>query len=429
MILKEDIKKLVENHGAPYIYNNQRFEPGKTQIYYSGPYWDNEEIIGAVDALMNGKWITAGENVHKFEGLFNKMFNTKYSMMVNSGSSANLVMIAGLKKYYEWDDGDEIIVSPSGFPTTISVIYQNRLTPVFVDIEWETLNFDTDLLELKITDKTKAIFLSPVLGNPPDMDKIMDICAKNNIKLILDNCDSLGSTWYGKHLNEYATASSTSFYPAHHITTGEGGMVSTDNEDLYKLIRKIATWGKDCYCMGAGNLNMDGACANRFAQWLPAYDGIMDHRYIFSNMGYNLKPLDLQGAIGLVQLAKFPKIKQLRQIAKAKIEIALTDNIEGVRGVSTIKGADVSWFGTPFVCTDKFLKRKLVRYLEDNKIQTRNYFAGNILMHPGYSFLDDYKKYPEANKVLDLVFFIGAAPFYGKDVFDYIEETVKKFKP
>lgn len=428
MILKKDIEKLVQDHGAPYIYNNKPFEAGKTQIYYSGPYWNNDEITAAVDALMNGKWITAGENVHEFETKFNAMFNNKYSMMVNSGSSANLVMIAALKKYFEWKDGDEILVSPTGFPTTISVIHQNRLRPAFVDIEWETLNFDLKLLEARITDKTKAVFLSPVLGNPPDMDVLLDVCARRKLKLILDNCDSLGSKWHGKYLNEYAVASSTSFYPAHHITTGEGGMVSTNDKDIYKLIRTTATWGKDCYCMGAGNLNMDGACANRFAKWLEAYDGVIDHRYVFSNMGYNLKPLDLQGAIGSVQLSKFPEIDRKRKEAKQIIEKSLVNNIEGVRGVKSIEGADVCWFGTPFVCDDKYLKRQLVQYLEDNKIQTRNYFAGNILMHPGYAFLDDYKDFPEANKVLDKVFFIGNAPFYTEEMFYYIDNVAQNFE-
>ena len=427
MILKDDITKLVENHGAPYIYNNRPFEPGVTPIYYSGPYWDNQEIIAAVDTLMNGKWITAGEHVHEFEKAFSKMFNTKYSLMVNSGSSANLVMIAALKKYYGWQDDDEIIVSPAGFPTTISIIYQNRLKPVFADIEWDALNFDLGQVYQKITPRTKAIFLSPVLGNPPNMDLLITICEENNIKLILDNCDSLGSKWNGKYLSEYAVASSNSFYPAHHITTGEGGMICTDNKEINKIARKLATWGKDCYCMGAGNLNMNGACNNRFAKWLDAYDGILDHRYIFSNMGYNLKPLDLQGAIGMVQLSKFTEIDALRKKAKHVINDIFINNIN-IKGVNELNKASVSWFGTPFICDDTGVKHKLVQHLEDNKIQTRNYFAGNILMHPGYSFLDDYKKYPEANKVFDKVFFIGSAPFYTDEIFDYIETVVKKFK-
>ena len=428
MIGKDNIKSLVGNHVAPYIYNSNHFEPGKTPIYYSGPYWDNREIEAAIDTLLNGKWITSGEKVFLFEKYFSNKFNVKHSFMVNSGSSANLTMIAALKKRFGWDDDDEIIVSPVGFATTISVLYQNRLKPVFVDIEWETLNFDVNKIEEKITSKTKGIFVSPVLGNPPDMDKIIEICEKHNLKLIGDNCDSLGTKWDGKFLNENYIAFSNSFYPAHHISTGEGGMVCTNDEELKKLIMSIAWWGRDCYCVGSANLLSCGTCGKRFSNWLDSYDGVIDHKYVFSNMGYNLKPLDLQGAMGSVQLDKFDEIESRRKTSKSRLEKIFTDNIPGIRGVKHLDKADVSWFGTPFICEEEGLKHRLVEYLEANKIQTRNYFAGNILLHPGYNFLDDHSKYPEANKVLDKVFFIGAAPHYNENVFQYVEEVIKNFK-
>jgi len=428
MIQKENIKNLVGNHVAPYIYNSKNFEPGKTPIYYSGPYWDNREVEAAVDTLLNGKWITSGEKVFLFEKYFSNKFKVKHSFMVNSGSSANLTMIAALKKRFGWLDDDEIIVSPVGFATTISVLYQNRLKPVFIDIEWETLNFDITKIEEKITDRTKAIFVSPVLGNPPDIDKLLEICEKYDLKLIGDNCDSLGTKWDGKYLNEYYVAFSNSFYPAHHISTGEGGMVCTNDEELKKIITSIAWWGRDCYCVGSANLLSCGTCGKRFDNWLESYDGIIDHKYVFSNMGYNLKPLDLQGAMGSVQLDKFDEIESRRKVSKSTIEKIFTENISGVRAVKSLEKSDVSWFGTPFICEEEGLKHRLVQYLEDNKIQTRNYFAGNILLHPGYSFLDDYSKYPEANKVLDKVFFIGAAPHYNENVFQYVEEVVKNFK-
>lgn len=427
MILKEDISTLVGNHVSPYIYNAKTFKPGETPIYYSGPYWDNKETEAAIDSFLNGKWITAGEKVHKFESLFSKRFNTKYSHMVNSGSSANLILIAALKKRFKWNDNDEIIVSPVGFATTISVIYQNRLKPVFVDIEWDTLNFDINQIESKITPKTKAIFVSPVLGNPPDMDKLIDICKKYNLKLIGDNCDSLGSKWDGKYLNEYYIAFSNSFYPAHHISTGEGGMICTNDEELKKLFVSLSWWGRDCYCVGSANLLSCGTCGNRFDKWLENYDGVIDHKYVFSEMGFNLKPLDLQGAIGIEQLNKLDEIEQNRKTSKEIISKIFLDNIQEIKIPSVLNKADVSWFGTPFICEKEGLKHKLVAYLEANKIQTRNYFAGNILLHPGYSFLDNASDYPEANKVLDKVFFIGAAPHYTQPVFDYIEEVIKGF--
>ena len=428
MISQDNIKSLVGNHVAPYIYNANHFEAGKTPIYYSGPYWDNREIEAAIDSFLNGKWITSGEKVFQFEKYFSNKFNVKHSFMVNSGSSANLVLMTALKKRFNWQDDDEIIVSPVGFATTISVIYQNRLKPIFIDIEWDTLNFDLNQIEDKITPRTKAIFVSPVLGNPPDMDKLLAICEKHGLKLIGDNCDSLGSKWDGKYLNEYYVAFSNSFYPAHHISTGEGGMVCTDDDELKKLMVSIAWWGRDCYCVGSTNLLACGTCGKRFDNWLENYDGIIDHKYVFSNMGYNLKPLDLQGAIGSIQLDKFSEIEENRNRSKEVISHIFTSNIANIRTPQVASDkSEPCWFGTPFICEEPGLKHKLVQYLEDNKIQTRNYFAGNILLHPGYSFLDDYKNYPEANKVLDKVFFIGAAPHYTEPVFEYIQDVIKKF--
>jgi CDP-6-deoxy-D-xylo-4-hexulose-3-dehydrase len=428
MISKENIQGLVGNHVSPYIYNAKDFKPGQTPIYYSGPYWDNKETEAAIDSFINGKWVTAGEKVYKFESQFSKRFNTKFSHMVNSGSSANLILIAALKRRFNWNDEDEIIVSPVGFATTISVLYQNRLKPIFIDIEWDTLNFDINQIEAKITSKTKGIFVSPVLGNPPDMDKLIELCEKYDLKLIGDNCDSLGSKWGEKYLNEYYVAYSNSFYPAHHISTGEGGMICTNDAELKKLFVSLSWWGRDCYCIGSANLLSCGTCGNRFDKWLENYDGVIDHKYVFSEMGYNLKPLDLQGAIGLVQLDKLDEIEANRKISNERISKIFTDNISNIKVPKVLSKAEPCWFGTPFICDEPGLKHKLVAYLEANKIQTRNYFAGNILLHPGYSSLDDYKLYPEANKVLDKVFFIGAAPHYTEPVFNYIEETIKNFK-
>ena len=428
MILQDDIKALVGNHVAPYIYNSNHFEPGKTPIYYSGPYWDNKEIEAAIDAFLNGKWITSGEKVFMFERYFSNKFNCKHSFMVNSGSSANLVLMTALKKRFNWEDDDEIIVSPVGFATTISVLYQHRLKPVFVDIEWDTLNFDLNQIESKITEKTKGIFVSPVLGNPPDMDKLQEIADKYDLKIIGDNCDSLGTKWNDKPLTDYYVAFSNSFYPAHHISTGEGGMVCTNDDELKTLFVSYSWWGRDCYCIGSANLLPCGTCGNRFDKWLENYDGVIDHKYVFSHMGYNLKPLDLQGAIGLEQLEKLDEIETNRRRSKERLTQIFVDNIPGLRAPSKLDKADPCWFGTPFICDEPGLKHRLVAFLEENKIQTRNYFAGNILLHPGYAFLDDFKNYPEANKVLDKVFFIGAAPHYTDVVFDYIEEVIKKFK-
>lgn len=429
MIDLTKIQQLIQGHIPPYVYNGNKFIEGESTVLYSGPYWGEEEIAEALNAFLNGKWLVSGEKVNEFEKEFSKIFNVKYSHMVNSGSSANLILLAGLKRRFTWEDNDEIIVSPVGFATTISSIYQNRLKPIFVDIEWDTLNFDLNLIENKITSKTKAIFVSPVLGNPPDIDRLLEICEKYDLKLIGDNCDSLGSKWNGKYLNEYYVAFSNSFYPAHHITTGEGGMVCTNDIKLKRLFMSLSWWGRACTCIGSDNLLQNGSCGKRFSKWLEGYDKNVDHKYLFNEMGYNLKPLDMQGAIGLVQLKKLNEIDEKRKKSRIEISRIFLENIQGLEIPKTLDKADPSWFGTPFICPTSELKHKLVDYLEKNKIQTRNYFAGNILQHSGYSFLDDMFKYPEANKVLDKVFFIGAAPHYNEDIFNYIEKIVKNFKP
>jgi len=420
-----DLNDYLKDNKPKYLYNKS-FVPGKNQVLYSGPYWDEDEIMAAIKTFITGKWVVAGENVHKFENEFAKFFGVKFAHMVNSGSSANLVLISALKKLFGWEDGDEVIVSPVGFPTTISVLVQNNLKPVFIDIEYDTLNFDLTKIEEKITPKTKAIFVSPVLGNAPDMDYLKELCDKYDLKLVGDSCDSIGSKWDGKHLSEYYVAWATSFYPAHHISTGEGGMVCTNNSELKKLFVSFSWWGRDCHCVGSANLLSCGTCGNRFDRWLDTYDGIIDHKYVFTTMGYNLKPMDLQGSIGLVQIKKFPEIDKNRKVSKNRIESILVKYVKGVEGVSSLPKSDPCWFGTPFVCESKQLKDKLVSFLEENKIQTRNYFAGNILMHPAYSHLDDMYLYPNSNQVLDKVFFLGASPHYTEEVFDYVESVFKE---
>ena len=418
--------KEVDDNIFPFIANKKDFVAGKDSIYYSGPYWDDEEITEMIFSVMKGKWLSSGEKVNKFETQFSKKFGFKSSVMVNSGSSANLVMIAALKKHFDWKDGDEIIVCACGFPTTIAPIVQNNLKPVFVDIDWEDLNWDLDEVCKKITSRTVAAFSSPVLGNPYNISKFADICRRNNIVIIADNCDSLGSKWNGNYLTDYAVAASCSFYPAHHICTIEGGMVSSNIPEIIDIARSFAWWGRDCYCMGQQNLLSCGTCGKRFDKWLEGYDVVVDHKYIFSNMGYNLKPLDLQGSIGCVQLTKFEEIHRLRRENKERISKIL-QQISGVRIVNELPKAETGWFGVPIVCDTNELKSKLVKHLEKNKIQTRNYFAGNILMHPGYKHLDDFMLYPKANQTLEKVFFLGCSPTITKDMIDYIDKVVSEF--
>jgi len=416
--------KEIDSDIFPFIAN-KNWEEGKP-IYYSGPYWNDLEARELIYSILKGKWLSSGEKVNKFEHEFSEKFNFKHSVMVNSGSSANLVMFAALKKYFGWQNDDEIIVCACGFATTVAPIVQCGLKPVFVDIDWEDLNWNLDEVSNKITKKTRAVISSPVLGNPYDMDKIVDICKENNIHLIADNCDSLGSKWKGEYLTKHAIAASCSFYPAHHICTIEGGMVSSDEKGIIDLARSFAWWGRGCYCVGQQNLLSNGVCGKRFDIWLESYDDIVDHKYVFSNMGYNLKPLDLQGSVGSVQLIKFDEIHSIRRSNKEKIQ-KIIEKIPGIRVINEKKDSETSWFGVPIVCENTKLKKDFVAYLEQNKIQTRNYFAGNILLHPGYSHLDNANKYPKANQVLNKVFFLGCSPTINQKMIDYIDSVVSNF--
>ncbi len=406
----------------PYIKAN--VVPGKDQIFYAGPVWNNEEVEAGCTALREGKWISSGEQVQRFERLFSSYFNHKSSLMVNSGSSANLIMLTTAKKFFGWPDGAEVITSVVGFATTVAPIVQCNLKPVFCDIEMSTLNFDLKEIEKKITLETVAILISPVLGNTPDLDVLSQLAVAHGVMILLDGCDSLGSKFRGQYLSDYAFATSCSFFPAHHITTGEGGMVSSQIDDFIKLARKFAFWGRDCYCVGAANALPNGTCGKRFNTWLGDEVGVVDHKYVFTEIGYNLKPLDLQGAIGTVQLGKFKFIHENRRRIKNRIGEFLRVNRPDLFVPVELNEAETSWFGIPIICPDAESKQKLVMHLEGAKIQTRNYFAGNILLHPGYSYLGVASEYPNANEVLKRVFFIGCHPTYSDEVLDYIEQQL-----
>lgn len=434
MSISTSIHEFVENLSKsnsdlfPYLANLSKvFDPSKDTVYYSGPYWSTEEVEVAIESLLVGKWLSSGEKVNQFERGFSKYFNNSHSLMVNSGSSANLVMIAALKDYFGWVEGDEIIVSVVGFPTTANSIMQNGLTPRFVDIEWDDLNWNLEEVRAAIGPRTKAIFCSPVLGNPGDFAAILEIVNTANLELILDNCDSLGSKWNGKYLNEYAVASSCSFYPAHHITTMEGGMVSSNIEEIITMARSYAWWGRGCYCVGRQNLLPNGTCKKRFDTWIPNCSTVVDHKYVFEKIGYNLKPLDLQGSIGSVQLRKFEEIHTLRRNNK-KVVDSIFNGVIGCRTINEKFDAKVSWFGAPIVCDTSKIKRELVAFLEKNRIQTRNYFAGNLLMQPGYSNLGDWKSFPNANAVLEKVFFVGVSPTINNEMLTRIRCVVEEFR-
>jgi dTDP-4-amino-4,6-dideoxygalactose transaminase/intein/homing endonuclease len=806
--MKDKIREFIDSlENVPRFAHNQHSD----RVYYSGPDFSKEELVECIDTLLNGKWASAGEKVKEFEAKMASYVNQQHALMVNSGSSANLVAIAAAKKRFGWSDNDEIILSVVGFPTTLNPIIQNNLKPIFVDIELDSLNFDLDEVEKKITPKTKAIFVSPVLGSPPDIDRLVQISKRHNVMLLLDCCDSLGSKWDGKHLSEYFVFSTMSFYPAHHITTLQGGMICSNDEEFIRICRSLATWGRacftagakvltnngvkaienisdvdkvythtgqwknvsdtfinryhgefytvkcsgseeftvtkfhpflvlenseikwkdshdlkigdillekiqdidilndkdfaikyvvknsksknitksftlkntnslmllsglwlaegslasglkgsngknsesngykfyrvdftfnkneaeyiqtvcclmkeifgvslsqrkgsgngvtlsfksrkayeffslfgkrsynkrlpsefyqfsndrikyllrgfwkgdgsfcrtnhsysisttsdslfyqfkillsrfgiypgisvrspedhktneidgikvvakrnlytlnmygenssifhdiagedlpkrdiralkanksidgyilhkivsidtsikdsevfnleveddhsyhvngiishNCYCSGAENLLSNGICRQRFSKWIDCVDHEIDHKYLFTNIGYNLAPLDMQGAIGLVQMEKLDSIHVDRARNKESLDFTFR-SIEGVKTYGKLEKADVSWFGVPLMCESATLKRKLVAHLEKNWIQTRNYFAGNILIHPAYSHLDNYLDYPCANLVLERVFFVGCSQTITQEKLARVDRVVWDF--
>ncbi len=400
------------------------------RVLYAGPMFDDKEIVAGVRALVEGKWAVAGEYCRRFEQAFSKYIGQKESVFVNSGSSADLLMVAAAKKRFGWKDGDGVIVSPVGFPTTISAITLNGLKPIFVDIEWETLNFDINKILMDIPELSApicAIMISPVLGNPPDMDLLVEMSRRFDVTLLLDGCDSLGTLWRGKHLSDYADVTTCSFYPAHHITTLQGGMVSSNDTEIVDIARQMSAWGRKCYCTGAANMSCNGTCGTRFSAWIPEMsDVIVDHRYTYEHQGYNLQQTDQAAAMGLEQLAKASSFYVAR---RANFD-ALKDIFSKVKGTRTVEihpEADPSWFGYPVICDDHEVKKALVGALENDLVQTRGYFGGNILLHGSYRELGDYRLYPNANEVLRRVFFVGVAPHIGLQHLAHIRAALQPF--
>ena len=438
----DEVIELVKKHWPPkYIVNAySEFIPGETPVYYSGPTWDENEVARAIESLLKGLWLSSGEEVAKFESYYSKKINVKKSVMCNSGSSANLLMVSALKSKRKFNFQNISIATPvAGFPTTVNPIIQNNFNPVFIDIELETLNIDLELLEKELikNKNIKALMFAHVLGIPPDLDKINDLCEKYNILFLEDNCDALGGKWKGKPLGSFGVMSSCSFYPAHHITSGEGGIVSTNDLVLADIVRSLCWWGRGCYCIGRNNLLPQGTCGKRFSKWIPDLNIELDHKYVFEEIGYNFKPMDFQGAILQEQLKKLDKETVTRQrnyyMYKAffnKYKDLFVDHKIDSR-------AEPSPFGFPVTLKEgiNFTKIELVKFLESKKIQTRNYFAGNILNHPAYynyyngNSLNGIKAndFPNANNITFNTFFLGVSSLITIEQINYVIECFKEF--
>ena len=432
----QEILKLVDEY-IQKKHSEKSWEAGKDWVQYAGPYFDSQEYVAAVKALL-GEWLVLGAETIKFEKKFPALFGKKHGLLTNSGSSANLLMMAALtsKRGYNLPKGTKVITPIAGFPTTINPIIQLGFTPIFVDIELDTLNLDLDQVEDACLEHPdcKVITFAHVLGNPPNMDYLMEIVKKYNLILLEDCCDALGSTYKGQPLGSFGEMASCSFYPAHHMTMGEGGFVAMNDMMTERIVRSFREWGRGCYCVGKQNLLEKGSCNCRFSNWLPSLpDDIFDHKYVYEEIGYNLKPIELQASMGLVQMEKLETIGAMRRENYKNLYKAFKKHEKYFIVHEATEGSDPDWFAFPVTVKDgaPFKRSDVCQFLEANKIQTRPYFAGNIMLQPGYAGLMDpqevISKFPIARKVTTDTFFLGTSPVINKEKTDYIESILDKF--
>lgn len=415
---------------------SKKWTPGKDWVQYAGPFFDKEEYITSVETLLNG-WLVLGTKGISFESQFPKLVGKQYGVLTNSGSSSNLIMMSALrsKRLYNFPKGTKVITPIAGFPTTVNPIFQVGFTPVFVDIDLDTLNLNLEQVERAAAGGAKIITFAHVLGNPPNMDKLQEIIEKYNLILLEDCCDALGSTYNEKPLGGFGEFASCSFYPAHHITMGEGGFVACNTHNQEIVARSFREWGRGCYCVGLkANLLKNGTCKSRFSNWLPALpDEIFDHKYVYDEIGYNLKPIEVQAAMGLAQLKKLDTIASIRRHNHKRLYNIFKKYEELFILPEATPKSDPNWFAFALTIKDgaPFKRKDIVNHLEDSKIQTRPYFAGNIMLQPAYEGIMDssevIKKFPNARKVTTDTFFLGTSPVITDEQIDYIEERVDDF--
>jgi CDP-6-deoxy-D-xylo-4-hexulose-3-dehydrase len=436
LVTEKNILELVDKF-IKQKHSKKSWKAGKDWVQYAGPYFDSQEYVAAIKTLL-GEWLVLGAETIKFESKFPKLFGKKYGLITNSGSSANLLMMLAMtsKRGYNLPKGTKVITPIAGFPTTINPILQVGFTPIFVDIELETLNLDLDQVEkvCKENPDAKIITFAHVLGNPPNINKLMDIVKRYKLILLEDCCDALGSTFEGQPLGTFGEMSSCSFYPAHHITIGEGGFVAMNDMNTERIVRSFREWGRGCYCKGKQNLLEKGTCGCRFNNWVPSLpEEIFDHKYVYEEIGYNLKPIELQASIGLVQMEKLEDIGQKRRENYKNLFNAFEKYEEFFHLHKAQPGADVDWFAFPVTIKDSatFKRSDICQFFEANKIQTRPYFAGNIMLQPAYQGLMDPKEvienFPIARKVTTDTFFLGTSPVINKEKTDYIEKILTQF--
>lgn len=402
------------------------FQPGESSVPVSGKVLDPDDLAALVDASLDG-WLTAGRFTTDFQDALADYVGTRSASFVNSGSSANLCALSALTSPKLGErrlrPGDEVVTVAAGFPTTVNPILQNGMTPVFVDVEIGTYDALADQLREAIGPRTRAIMMAHTLGNPFDLDLVTELCKEHGLWLVEDSCDALGSTYKGQRTGSFGDTATVSFYPAHHITTGEGGAVFSKSPLVTRQVESFRDWGRDCYC----ETGQDNTCGKRFGWKLGDLPEGYDHKYTYSHIGYNLKGTDMQAALGLTQLAKLDHF-----VARRKENFAyLSDRLAGVDGLvlpRATPGSDPAWFGFPITLADDLDvdREDLMRHLESKKVGTRLIFAGNLLRQPAYRGIDHrvVGDLRNSDTVMTRSFWLGVYPGLTEPMLDYVADTL-----
>jgi len=426
--LRHEILELVRRYHAASPC--PPFRPGEDPVRYAGRYFDERELVALVDSSLDF-WLTAGRYSEEFEAGLGDYLGVPNVLLVNSGSSANLVAFSTLTSPKLKDrrvrPGDEVITVAAGFPTTVNPIIQNRAVPVFVDVELGTYVPTLASIEAALSERTKAVMIAHTMGVPYPVREVREFCDRHGLWLIEDNCDALGSRYEGRLTATYGDLATFSFYPAHHITMGEGGAVAVANEDLARIARSFRDWGRDCYCSGGEN----NTCGKRFGQQFGTLPFGYDHKYVYSHIGYNLKVTDMQAAIGVAQLQKIDEFVAARKRNHAVLAAGLEKHGRHLILHRATPNSDPSWFG--FVMTVRpeapFSRAELVNALETARVETRNLFCGNLLRHPAYAEIEHRVAGPltQSDTMTTSTFFIGVYPGLTSAMIQHVLATIDRF--
>lgn len=425
---KEIIEKTIEYYLAHFA--QKEFIPGKTRVNYAGRIFDQNELTNAIEASLDF-WLTEGRFSEEFAEKIADFLGIANVLLTNSGSSANLLAFSALTSEKLGDrrlkPGDEVISVAAGFPATVTPIIQSGLIPVFVDVEIPTYNIDIEMLRNAISSKTRCIFIAHTLGNPFNLDAVMELANNYNLWVIEDNCDAFGSEYRNKKTGTFGHISTISFYPAHHITTGEGGAICTNDSQLAQLVRAFRDWGRDCYCSGGEN----NTCGKRFSQQFGNLPFGFDHKYVYSEIGYNLKMTDIQAAIGAAQMDKLSEFCERRKENFKEWCRIFSKYPNYFILPKATENSDPAWFA--FIVTLKegvpFSRDEITQFLNNNLIETRNLFAGNITKQPGFLnknwLIADHLN--NTDYIMNNTFFLGTYPGLKKEMFEYTEGILEKF--